>query len=152
MSIIDKTSAAYMEAVQAETEAMEQNLIDPPDMPNGQVSTKPRKRSEEVQYFLKQNTLAVLERLHNMAMDSLYSRDESGERVRVSVQPGVQLAAATAFLDRAMGKPQVSVDLTSGDRPIIVSQEMMMPPLVQGIIDVTPQNSNNSIAPNNGVE
>jgi len=136
MSIIDKMSEGYLRAIDAEVEAREQELEDPPDQSAG-ASIVPRKRKtkpDEVQFFLKSNTLGVLMRLEAIATNNLYSRDENGTRYRQEVNPGVQLAAATSFLDRAMGKPQVSVDLTSGDRPIVIDSALIAQPLIQAEI------------------
>jgi hypothetical protein len=92
---------------------------------------KRKQKPEEVRYFLEQNTLSMLERLHNIASDNLYSRMQNGERVKTPVPPGVQLAAITDFLDRSLGKPKTQVDITSGDRPIIIDPILMSEPLVQ---------------------
>ena len=133
--IIDKTSKEYLDALDAESVAMEAELENPPDPAAPRAPSARRKRPEEVQYFLKANTLSILERLHNIATDNLYSRDENGTRYRQEVSPGVQLAAATSFLDRAMGKPQVNVDLTSGERPIIIDSALLAQPLIQAVIE-----------------
>jgi len=152
MSIIDKASDAYIQAVDAEVEAREQELIDPPDDSQG-ASVVPRKRRakpDEVQFFLKSNTLGVLMRLEAIATNNLYSRDENGTRYRQEVNPGVQLAAATTFLDRAMGKPQVSVDLTSGDRPIIIDASLLVQPLIQA--DIVPVDAPGAIVSTEAIE
>ena len=138
MEAIDKSTKAFIEATDIEVQHTLDDMLDPPDASLSQginAPTRQRKRPEEVQYFLKSNTLAVLERLHNIATDCLYTRDDQGNRVRQQVQPGVQLQAATAFLDRAMGKPQVNVDLTSGDRPIMFDAAFQARPLIQASIE-----------------
>ena len=140
-------SEAYLEAVDAEVEAREKELEDPPDLSQGTsvVPNKRRAKPSEVQFFLKSNTLSILIRLEAIATNNLYSRDENGQRYRQEVNPGVQLAAATSFLDRAMGKPQVSVDLTSGDRPIVIDAALLAQPLIQAEIGpVEPQEATGS--------
>jgi hypothetical protein len=132
MDAIDKGTREFIEATDAmvikDNEAMENPSTDAPVQHR-------RKRPDEVIAFLKQNTLGTLERLHSIATDSLYMRDNEGKRQRVPVPVGVQLQASIAFLDRAMGKPQVSVDLTSGDRPIMFDASFAHKPLVQATIE-----------------
>lgn len=150
---IDKTTKAFIQATEAEIVATDTDMIDPsvnaPIAPN-----VPRKRRpDEVQYFLKANTLAVLERLHNIATDSLYTRNDKGMRERTPVPAGVQLQASIAFLDRAMGKPQVNVDLTSGDRPIMFDAAFASRPLIQaeavgsGSLPASPQGPMEALGP-----
>ena len=136
MDIIDKTTKSYINATDAEVEDSIDAMIAPDNasIDQGRMITKRRKRPEEVQYFLKQNTLAALERIANIAQDQLYMRDEQGMRIRTPVPIGVQLQAAIHLLDRAMGKPQVNVDMTSGDRPIVFDTAYAAPPLIQGIV------------------
>jgi hypothetical protein len=136
MDTIDKDSMAYLRAVDARVEAIDEAMEYPSDASVGAAVSmpKPRRKSEEISFFLKSNTLSVLERLHNIATDSLYTRANSGERIRTSVPAGVQLQAAIAFLDRAMGKPQVSVDLQVSERPIMFDATFSAPPLIQGTV------------------
>lgn len=132
MDTIDKRSIEYLNATDAIFEQDNQELIDP--SVNAPISPpKRRQRPEELQYFLKSNTLSIIERLHNIANDTLYTRDEQGTRQRINVPVGVQLQAAMGFLDRAMGKPQVNIDLTSGDRPIVFDGAFAGIPLVQDV-------------------
>ena len=150
--IIDRSSREYIEAEEAESEAMQSEMIDPPDISAGKpVEIRAsRKKSDEVQHFLKSNTLAVLERLYGISTDNLYSRDEFGQKYRVSVPPGVQLAAATNFLDRSMGKPQVNIDLTSDQRPIMIDAALSMAPLIQA--SIIPENAQGSTGPTKDIE
>jgi len=136
MDTIDKDSLAYLNATDAMAQRINDDLENPPDDSKGTpVLERKRTKDSEVTAFLKRNSLASLERLHNIAMDQLYTRDDRGERHRVSVPVGVQLQAAVNFLDRAMGKPQVNVDLTIGDRPIVFDAAFNQAPLIQGTID-----------------
>lgn len=138
MEAIDKSTKAFIEATDIEVQQNLDDMLDPPDASLNQginAPTRQRKRPEEVQYFLKANTLANLERINNIANDCLYTRDEKGNRIRQQVPVGVQLQAAISFLDRAMGKPQVNVDLTSGDRPIMFDAAFQARPLIQASIE-----------------
>ena len=131
MDTIDKKSSAFVQAMDAEVQRINGDMVEPSQRSIDLGVTKVRrKNTDEITYFLKANTLSVLERLHNIATDSLYSRDENGKKIRISVPPGVQLQAGIAFLDRAMGKPQVNVDLTSGQRPISFDGAFASPPLI----------------------
>lgn len=147
MYAIDKASIAYLRAEDAIVQRDINDMEEPSDasVNQGVNATRRRSRPEEVQYFLKANTLSIIERLHNIATDTLYTRDEKGERQRIFVPAGVQLQAANGFLDRAMGKPQVNVDLTSGDRPIMFDAAFQARPLVQASIDTI---ENETIVPN----
>ena len=133
MDTIDKKSLEFIKAQDAVTEKVMDHMINPPDGPGALV--KKRQRPSEIQFFLKNGTLPVLERLMNIATDSLYSRDENGQRHRIAVPPGVQLQASIAFLDRAMGKPTIAVDVTSGDRPIMFDSAFQAKPLIQAVIE-----------------
>jgi len=133
MDTIDKNSIEFIRAQDAVTERNMEFMESPPDGPGALV--KKRQRASEIQYFLKNGTLPVLERLMSMATDTLYTRTEQGTKVRVPVPPGVQLQASIAFLDRAMGKPTVAVDVTSGDRPIVFDPILQAKPLIQAVID-----------------
>lgn len=134
MDTIDKQSMSYIKAQDALVQRINDDMIDPPDDSKGTpVLERPRRqRDSETVAFMKRNTLATLERLHNIAMDTLYTRDDEGQRHRVSVPVGVQLQAAVNFLDRAMGKPQVNIDLSVGERPVVFDSELQAPPLIQG--------------------
>jgi hypothetical protein len=142
MDAIDKSTKAFIEATDAYIEKETKDMTDPSI--NAPVRTNSRKRDSEVVAFLKQGTLGVIERLHHIATDALYMRMDDGQRVKVPVPVGVQLQASIAFLDRAMGKPQVSVDLTSGDRPIMFDASFAHKPLVQASLDPMLLESNDS--------
>ena len=133
MDAIDKSTKEFIEATDAMVTRDINDMIDPSI--NAPMRTNARKRDSEVVAYLKQHTLGAIERLHHIATDSLYTRSDKGERIKVPVPVGVQLQASIAFLDRAMGKPQVSVDLTSGDRPIMFDASFAHKPLVQASND-----------------
>jgi hypothetical protein len=136
MDAIDKSTKEFIEATDAMVIRELNDMTDPSiNAPINPGRKKPR--PSEVVAYLKQNTLATIERLHHIATDSLYTRSDDGKRLRVPVPVGVQLQASIAFLDRAMGKPQVSVDLTSGDRPIMFDASFAHKPLVQASLDPT---------------
>lgn len=132
MDTIDKKTAAFVQAMDAEVIQTTEDMVEPSQrsIDSGVFHKPRRKNTDEITSFLKNNTLSVLERMHNIATDSLYTRDENGQRIRQSVPPGVQLQAGIAFLDRAMGKPQVNVDLTSANRPISFDAAFASPPLI----------------------
>jgi hypothetical protein len=133
MEIIDKSTREFVRATDAIVTRDMDDMTNPSDasVNQGIDGPKRRQRPEELTYFLKQNTLAIMERMHNIAMDALYYRDETGQRQRSLVPAGVQLQASIAFLDRALGKPQVAIDLTSGDRPIMFDASFSASPLIQ---------------------
>jgi hypothetical protein len=146
MDAIDKTTQAFIDATDAMVEQEITDMVDP----SINASIKPenkRKRDSEVVAYLKQRTLAAIERLDHIATDQLYTRDKDGKRQRVTVPVGVQLQACIAFLDRAMGKPQVNVDLTSGDRPIMFDASFAHKPLVQASLDPLLQEANVNTGP-----